>query len=121
MEQSPILREMETLSADLKDLAGLGLEALDMVKDRNYNLILMDLTMPVMDGITSALKIREYEKKIGLEPVPIIALTAHAYPEDKEKCREAGMNGYLAKPFQPADLMKEIERVLNIRYREKQD
>jgi CheY-like chemotaxis protein len=84
-----------------------------MVQNKNYNLILMDLTMPVMDGITSALKIREYEKSSELKPVPIIALTAHAYPEDRERCKEAGMDGYLAKPFQPADLMKEIDRVVN--------
>ncbi len=95
------------------DTALNGLEALNMVQNKNYNLILMDLTMPVMDGITSALKIREYEKSSELKPVPIIALTAHAYPEDRERCKEAGMDGYLAKPFQPADLMKEIDRVVN--------
>ncbi len=90
-----------------------GLEALNMIKNRQYNLILMDLTMPVMDGITATRKIREYEKTRKLQPVPVIALTAHAYPEDMERCREAGMNGYLSKPFQPADLMKEIKKVLN--------
>jgi signal transduction histidine kinase/ActR/RegA family two-component response regulator len=105
----------------ITDTALNGLEALDMIKNKNYNLILMDLTMPVMDGITSALKIREYEKSKGLDPVPIIALTAHAYPEDKAKCREAGMDGYLAKPFQPADLMKEIDRVININNRNNRD
>lgn len=92
-----------------------GLDALDMIKEKRYNIVLMDLTMPLMDGITATYKIREYEKNTGAYPVPIIALTAHAYPEDKERCMDAGMDGYLAKPFQPADLMKEIERVVNLR------
>lgn len=92
-----------------------GLEALNMIKQKRYDIILMDLTMPLMDGITATYKIREYEKSIGVSPVIIIALTAHAYPEDKERCLNAGMDGYLAKPFQPSDLMKEIERVVNLR------
>ncbi len=92
-----------------------GLEALNMIKEKRYDIVLMDLTMPLMDGITATYKIREYEKNMGIPPVPIIALTAHAYPEDKERCINAGMDGYLAKPFQPSDLMKEIERVVNLR------
>ncbi len=97
-----------------------GLEALNMIKQKRYDIILMDLTMPLMDGITATYKIREYEKNIGISPVIIIALTAHAYPEDKERCLDAGMDGYLAKPFQPSDLMKEIERVVNLREPENQ-
>jgi len=97
----------------ITDAALNGLEAVNMIKNKHYNLILMDLTMPVMDGITATRKIRDYEKNRQLQPIPIIALTAHAYPEDMERCREAGMDGYLSKPFQPADLMKEIKRVLD--------
>lgn len=95
----------------IADAALNGLEALNMIQDKQYDLILMDLTMPVMDGITATRKIREHEKNMRIQPVPIIALTAHAYPEDMERCREAGMDGYLSKPFQPKDLMKEIARV----------
>lgn len=103
------------------DAAVNGLEALNMIKQQRYDIILMDLSMPFMDGITATHKIREYERNSGIYPVLIIALTAHAYPEDKDRCLDAGMDGYLAKPFQPSDLMKEIERVVSHRDSENPD
>ena len=107
------LKKILSKKGCITDTALNGLEALNMIKTKEYNLILMDLTMPVMDGITATREIRIYEKSRQIQPVPVIALTAHAYPEDMERCREAGMDGYLSKPFQPSDLMKEIARVLD--------
>lgn len=63
------------------------------------SLTLMDLQMPVMDGITATQQIRGWEKKHGLARQPIVALTANAYEEDKQRCREAGMDDFLVKPI----------------------
>jgi CheY-like chemotaxis protein len=75
------------------------------------NLILMDLQMPEMDGLTAAREIRLAEAVLGGH-VPIIALTANSMTGDREKCLEAGMDAYLSKPVDQTELMTAIERVL---------
>lgn len=75
-----------------------GLEALEMVKKRRYDLILMDVQMPVMDGLQATAAIRQLP---GWQTVPIIAMTANAYGEDRQKCLNAGMNDHLPKPVSP--------------------
>lgn len=89
------------------DVAGNGLEALDKFKQNQYDLILMDIMMPEMDGLEATMAIREIEKNDGSKkPIRIIALTANAMREDRERCMAAGMDDYLSKPFKPEDLEK---------------
>jgi CheY-like chemotaxis protein len=83
-----------------------GLEALERFDSDPFDLILMDCRMPVMDGYETARRIR---KKEGAgSRVPIFALTAHAFEEDKEKCLAAGMDHWLTKPLQRKQLVKAI-------------
>lgn len=92
------------------DLAGDGKKAFEMFKKNRYDLILMDMQMPELDGISSTLKIREYEKNKGAEkPVFIVAVTANNFSEDKQKCFDAGMNDFITKPFKIAQIRKIIE------------
>jgi CheY-like chemotaxis protein len=67
-------------------------------------LILMDVQMPMMDGLEATMRIREHEKKMGKMRVPIIALTAHPFPSDQQSCLAAGMDDYLYKPLDPDKL-----------------
>jgi signal transduction histidine kinase/CheY-like chemotaxis protein len=82
------------------DLAENGLEAIDKLKNKPYDLVLMDIQMPLLDGYNASKKIREELKN----SVPIIAMTANIMPHEKEKCLSYGMNDYLSKPFKEADL-----------------
>ncbi|MFC2100897.1 response regulator [Bacteroidota bacterium] len=79
-------------------IAGNGKEAIEKVSNNNFDIILMDLQMPEMDGLEATKIIRKEEKKSG-KHIPIIALTANAFKGDKEKCLEAGMDDYLSKPI----------------------
>ncbi|MFW6310123.1 MAG: response regulator [Prolixibacteraceae bacterium] len=91
------------------DIAEDGLKAYQKYKDVGYDLILMDMQMPEVDGIESTRKIREHEEKNGVEkPVYIVAVTANAFSEDKQKCLDAGMNDYISKPFNESQLKKII-------------
>jgi two-component system, sensor histidine kinase and response regulator len=90
------------------EIAENGHIACDMVTVGRYNLILMDMNMPVMDGYTATVTIREWEKKQGIPPTPILAVTAYAYPEDKRRIQLAGCNGLLAKPIKKAALLEAI-------------
>ena len=82
------------------DLAENGLEAIEKLKNKEYDLVLMDIQMPILDGYNASKKIREELKN----PVPIIAMTANIMPHEKEKCLSYGMNDYLSKPFKEIDL-----------------
>jgi two-component system sensor histidine kinase/response regulator len=86
-----------------------GLKALDLLQKTDFDLILMDLDMPLMDGFESTAQIRG---KRQLADVPIIALTANALQDNAEKCRQAGMNDYITKPFQIDKLLKTLEQYL---------
>ncbi|QQG37187.1 MAG: response regulator [Micavibrio aeruginosavorus] len=85
-----------------------GAEALERVKRQHFDLIFMDLQMPVMNGYDAARKIRE-EYGIGSDETPIIALTAHALPEETAKCFEAGMDDFLTKPVEFIELASKVE------------
>ena len=96
------------------DIAGDGMKAFEMFKLNSYDIILMDMQMPVLDGTESTVKIREYEQSAGsTKPVYIIAVTANAFLEDKQKCFGAGMNNFISKPFNIADLKKIIKTALS--------
>jgi len=85
-----------------------GIVAMELLKKNNYSLIFMDIQMPLMDGIETTRQIREGHIK-GKENIPIIAMTAYALKDEKDKCFAVGMNDYLAKPFNPDDLFKKIK------------
>ncbi|NLI24567.1 MAG: response regulator [Bacteroidales bacterium] len=93
------------------DVANNGKEALDKFGSNKYDLILMDIQMPVMDGIVATRKIREIESSAG-SFTPIIAITANALSGDKEVCIAAGMNDYIAKPFQIEVLIQKMSTLL---------
>lgn len=87
-------------------IAGNGEEAITILKQQSFDLILMDIQMPVMDGCQAAYIIR---KELHSN-IPIIALTAHALEGEREKCIREGMNDYLAKPFKEEDLLEKIAK-----------
>ncbi len=88
-----------------------GREAVEALRDHSdYNAVFMDLQMPELDGYEATKIIRE-ELKLEL---PIIALTANAFPEDKRRVEKSGMNGFISKPFEPKDVFKELKRVLDL-------
>jgi CheY-like chemotaxis protein len=90
------------------DGVGNGKEALDALARIRYDLVLMDLQMPEMDGFEAAHKIRENHAGINSPHIPIIALTANAMKGDREKCLAAGMNDYISKPIDPQKLSSAI-------------
>jgi len=94
------------------DIALNGKEALDKFGTSNYNLILMDIQMPVMDGILATKKIREIESSTSFF-TPIIAITANAMTGDREACLAVGMNDYISKPFQVDILLMKMKHLLN--------
>jgi len=100
-EDNPVNRELATLALNSFGhditVAQTGCEAVELWERGTFDLILMDIQMPEMDGLMATRNIREKEKQ-G-EHIPIIALTAHAMPEDREKCIKAGMDAYIAKPI----------------------
>jgi len=85
-----------------------GVAALEALRATHFDLVLMDVQMPRMDGIQTTAAIRERERATG-EHVPIIALTAYAMAGDRDRCLAAGMDGYLTKPIQPATLLHAVE------------
>lgn len=93
------------------DVAKHGKEALEMFGLKQYDLILMDIMMPVMDGIVATKKIREIEST-GNSHIPIIAITANALAGDRENCLAAGVDDYIAKPFQAEVLIKKMKSLL---------
>jgi CheY-like chemotaxis protein len=84
-------------------VAGNGREALEAMRKERFDLVLMDIQMPEMDGFEATAAIREDEKYSG-EHRPVIALTAHAMKGDREQCLAHGMDGYLTKPIRPQEL-----------------
>ncbi|MBN2829403.1 MAG: response regulator [Candidatus Cloacimonetes bacterium] len=88
-----------------------GLEGCEMYQQDRFDLIFMDLQMPIMDGIMATMKIRELEKELNVY-TPIVALTAQAEKYDKEKCLAVGMDYYLTKPLYKDQLETAISIVL---------
>ncbi|HEX5277135.1 MAG TPA: 7TM diverse intracellular signaling domain-containing protein [Fluviicoccus sp.] len=96
-------------------LCATGAEALDLLKagHDNWDLVLMDCEMPVMDGLTAVRELRLWEQQHRLPRMPVVALTAHVMPQYRERCREAGMDGYMAKPVVLADLERHLRHPLD--------
>jgi len=93
-------------------LAANGREALEIVMHDQFDLVLMDLQMPEMDGFETTASIRARERDTGAPRMPIIALTAHAMQGDRQRCLDADMDGYVAKPIKPVELFEVIDRVM---------
>ncbi len=93
------------------DIANNGKEALEKFDKNQYDLILMDIQMPIMDGIVATKKIREIENTIGTH-TPIIAVTANALLGDREACIQAGMDDYISKPFKIDVLIKKMSKYI---------
>ncbi|KAL4402335.1 histidine kinase osmosensor [Malassezia pachydermatis] len=90
-----------------------GEQAVQAVQNHAYDVILMDVSMPVMGGIEATMAIREHEASKGAPPIPIVALTAHAMLGDKEKCLQAGMNAYVSKPIRRVELISTLNQLLS--------
>jgi two-component system sensor histidine kinase/response regulator len=89
-------------------VVGNGREALEALGKANFDLVLMDVQMPEMDGLEAARMVRQMER-ITKAHIPIIALTAHAMKGDQDRCLEAGMDAYLSKPIRSVDLSKIVQ------------
>ena len=92
------------------DVASTGADAIAALGKASYDLVFMDVQMPGIDGLEATRRIREAERRDGRAPIKIIAMTANAMAGDRERCMEAGMDDYLAKPVRPEVLQAAIER-----------
>lgn len=108
--------EFITAALELKgydiDLAPNGTLAVDQAISTPYDIILMDIEMPEMDGIKATQMIRRYEQAVGASPVPIIGITGHTMTSIRVLCQRAGMNDLLVKPFLPSILYGRLEALL---------
>ncbi|HEY1096958.1 MAG TPA: ATP-binding protein, partial [Alphaproteobacteria bacterium] len=95
------------------DVAKNGIEAIDKIRNIQYAAVLMDVQMHGMNGLEATRLIREMEKQQNRIALPIIGMTAHALAGDKERCLSAGMDDYITKPFDPADLKDKLSRLLS--------
>jgi signal transduction histidine kinase/HPt (histidine-containing phosphotransfer) domain-containing protein/ActR/RegA family two-component response regulator len=95
------------------ELAESGQDALNRLAGDGFSLVLMDMEMPVMDGITATKILRSREAELGGAHLPVVAMTANALQEDRERCFAAGMDGYVAKPVGLATLRAEILRLFD--------
>ena len=86
-------------------LANDGVEALARFQEERFDLVLMDMQMPNMDGLEATESIRAWEQENGLSRVPILAMTANGQETDRQRCLQAGMNGFISKPFRADDLL----------------
>jgi len=110
INQKLAIKMLEKMNCNI-EVANNGEEALTKVKKFDFDLVLMDIQMPVMDGLMATAEIRKLGKDRE-NRVPIIALTAHAMKEDKDRCLAAGMDDYLSKPIKNNDLRRMIQKYL---------
>ena len=99
------------LEVDTAENGTIAVEKVSTAAPGQYDLILMDVQMPIMDGYTATRRIREL-KNPALAGIPILAMTANAFDEDRRKAFESGMNGFLSKPIVIADLVQEMRKIL---------
>jgi signal transduction histidine kinase/PleD family two-component response regulator len=109
VNQMVAVRLLERLGCRV-DVAGNGVEAVQMATRLPYNLVFMDCHMPEMDGFDATVEIRRRENETGLTPMPIVALTASVLQEDRDRCLAAGMNDVIGKPVLPVDFARVLKR-----------
>lgn len=119
VEDNPVNREVATHMLNAMqcrvDQVANGQEAVEIVRKVDFDLVLMDCEMPVMDGYAATEAIRQWERDlIETDRLPIVALTAHALAEDRQRCLEAGMDDFLSKPFSMSDLRSVLAQSLPI-------
>ena len=116
VEDNPINREVALAMLEnaglTADIARDGVEAIERARDIRYDLVLMDMQMPRMDGIEATRKLRGLA---GWSAVPILAMTANAFEEDRRACARAGMDDFISKPVDPADFYHMLLRWLDVR------
>ncbi|WP_338416467.1 PAS domain S-box protein [uncultured Sphaerotilus sp.] len=116
VEDNPITREVGAQMLRKRglevSLAEDGLQAVRAIQEHAYDIVLMDIQMPGLDGYDATRAVREWELTSGRERVPIIALTAHALPADRQKCLAAGMDDYVVKPYSTETVSTVIARWL---------
>ena len=91
------------------DSAVNGIEAFEKFRENKYDIIFMDVQMPLMDGYEATRCIRDYETEKKLEPIKIVAMTANAMQDDIDLCLISGMDNYLSKPFKRDDMLKILQ------------
>ena len=101
-------------------IANTGIEVLARLESGDFDLVLMDVQMPGMDGFTATREIRRFGAGKSAR-VPIVAMTAHAMRGDRERCLEAGMNGYIAKPIRAAELREVIDQALPLHHSQREE
>jgi two-component system sensor histidine kinase/response regulator len=102
-----VARELLEDAGFVVDVADNGAVALELADRSEYDLVFMDMQMPVMDGVTATRHMRQSRK---LDRVPIVAMTANAMEQDRQKCMDAGMNDFLVKPIDPPDMWELLGR-----------
>ena len=105
-------KHLENLGCQVDEAVD-GKDCLTQYQQNQYDLILMDLQMPEVDGFQATAQIRQLEQSSGLKRVAIVALTASVVGEVWERCKSAGMDGYVGKPFQEAELMEQLNQVMD--------
>ena len=113
VNQKVALRILEGLGFRA-DVVANGMEALSALASIPYDLVLMDVQMPEMDGFEATCLIRDPKSDVRNHDIPIIAMTAHAMKGDREKCLEVGMNDYISKPVTPAALDKILQKYFDV-------
>jgi len=109
-----VIKSILTKFGYLVHLAKNGHEALQALQDNDYALVLMDCMMPRMNGYEATAVIRDPASAVRNHAIPVIALTANAFSEDREKCRLAGMDDYLSKPLDVDDLYAVLEKWVTV-------
>ena len=111
VNQKVVLRMLTELGFDVEAVCN-GADAIEKIKNDNFDAVLMDVQMPEMDGFDATRIIRNLQD--SRKNIPVIALTAHALKGDKEKCLEAGMNDYITKPINAKQLSKVLDSWINL-------
>ncbi len=112
LNQKVVIYNLKKLNYDIVAVNN-GYDAIEKIKDNSFDLVLMDIVLPGINGFEITAEIRKFEKENARNnPVSIVALTANTLNNDREKCINAGMNDYLPKPFTAVELINMIKKFM---------